>query len=144
MSEKVRKPYSKKHDPNLCPDPTIEKEMRKRDAGREISCALAFEIAESMGVDPEEVGRTADVLEIPVVECQLGLFGYKPEKKIIKSEDTTDQELKNAVIGSSDNRRLSCEKAWQIAERFSIGKLTVGNLCQANRIQIKGCRLGAF
>ncbi len=67
-----------------------------------------------------------------------------PEKKIIKAEDTTDPELKEAVIGSSQDSRLSCEKAWQIANQFNISKLTVGNLCQAHRIKIKGCRLGAF
>lgn len=144
MSERKRKPYSQKHDSNLRPDPRIEKEMSKRDAGREISCALAFEIAEGMGVDPEEVGRTADMLDIPLVKCQLGLFGYQPEKKIIKAEDTTNQELRNAVVGSSDNNRLSCKKAWQLADRFNISKLAVGNLCQANRIKIKACRLGAF
>jgi hypothetical protein len=144
MSGKKRKPYSQKHDPNLRPDPRIEKELIKRDANREIPCALAFEIAKGMGVNPEDVGRTADMLDIRLVKCQLGLFGYKPEKKIIQAEDTTNQELKNAVIGSSDNNRLSCKKAWQLADRFNISKLALGNLCQANRIKIKACRLGAF
>lgn len=144
MSEKKRKPFSRKHDPNLHPDPSIENEIKKRDAGREVSCALAFEIAEGMGVNPEDVGRTADMLDIPLIKCQLGLFGYKPDNKIIRAEDTTNMELKYAVIGSSDNSRLSCEKAWQIADQFNISKLMVGNMCQANRIKIKDCRLGAF
>lgn len=144
MSEKKRKPYSQKHDPNFRPDPIIEEEMKKRNAGREIPCAFAFEIAEGLGVDPEEVGRTADMLDIPLVKCQLGLFGYKPENKIIRAEDTPNRELKNAVIGSSHNHRLSCEKAWQIADQLNISKLKVGNMCQANGIKIKGCRLGAF
>jgi hypothetical protein len=119
MSERKRKPYSQKHDPNLRPDSRIEKEMKKRDAGREIPCALAFEIAEGLGVEPEDVGRTADVLDIPLVRCQLGLFGYKPENKIIRADDTTNQEIKNALIGSSHHHRLPCEKAWQIADRFN-------------------------
>lgn len=144
MSESKRKPYSQKHDPNLRPDSRIEKEMKKRDASREIPCALAFEIAEGLGVEPEDIGRTADVLDIPLVKCQLGLFGYQPDNKIIRAEDTTNREIKNAVIESSHNHRLSCEKAWQIADRFNISKRTVGNLCQANRIKIKDCRLGAF
>ena len=144
MSEKKRKPYSQKHDPNLRPDPIIEKELKKRYAGREIPCAIAFEIAGCLGVEPEEIGRTADVLDIPLVRCQLGLFGYKPEKKIIKAEDTANQELRNALVGSAADHRLSCAKAWQIADRFHISKQTVGNLCQANGIKIKGCRLGTF
>lgn len=144
MSAKKRNPYSTKHDPNLPPDPRIEKEIRKRSASREMSCALAFEIAEDLNVGPEEVGRTADVLDIPLVKCQLGLFGYKPEKKIVTAEDATIQALKDAVIGSSENSRLSCDKAWQIAVRFNMSKLAVGNACQASGVQIKTCRLGAF
>ncbi|MGD9365809.1 MAG: hypothetical protein PVH87_08950 [Desulfobacteraceae bacterium] len=144
MSTKKRKPYSQKHDPNLRPDPIIEEELKKRDASREISCALAFEIAYGLGVDPKEIGRTADILDIPLVKCQLGLFGYTPKNKIIRAEDTTNRDLKNALVESSDNNRLSCEMAWQIADRFNIGKPTLGNMCQANRIKIKGCRLGAF
>lgn len=144
MSAKKRKPYSQKHDPNLRPDPIIEEELKKRDAGREIPCALAFEMAERLGVEPEEIGRTADVLDIPLVKCQLGLFGYQPQNKIVRAEDTTNRELKNALVEFSDNSRLSCEKAWQIADRFNISKRTLGNMCQANRIKIKGCRLGAF
>ncbi len=144
MSEKKRKPYSQKHDPTMRPDPSIAKEMKKRDADKQIPCAMAFEIARGLGVDPQQVGRTADVLDIPLVQCQLGLFGYKPENKIIRAEETSNQELKTAVIDSARNHRLSCEMAWQIADRFSISKLTVGNLCQANKIKIKGCRLGAF
>ncbi|MEJ2641444.1 MAG: hypothetical protein P8010_17900 [Desulfosarcinaceae bacterium] len=93
---------------------------------------------------PEEIGRTADMLGIPLVKCQLGLFGYQPEKKIIRAEDTTDQELKDAVVGSTENNRLSCAVAWQLADRFNISKSMMGNVCQANGIQIKECRLGAF
>lgn len=144
MSAKKRKPYSKKHDLNLRPDPRIEKEMRNRTASREIPCALAFEIAESLHVGPEEVGRTADVLDIPLVKCQLGLFGYKPENKIVMAEDAPNQALKDAINGSSENSRLSCEKVWQIAVRLNMSKLTVGNACQAGRVKIKTCRLGAF
>ena len=144
MSQIKRKPYPRKHDPNLRPDPVIEQAIKKRGAGRELPCAIAFEIAAGLGVDPEEVGRTADLLDIPLAKCQLGLFGYQPENKIIREQDTANQDLKNALMGSSDNNRLSCKKAWQLAGRFNITKLAMGNLCQANRIKIKDCRLGAF
>jgi hypothetical protein len=144
MSEKKRKPYSQKHDPHLRPDPTIKKALTNRGVGSEIPCALAFEIARDLGVAPEKVGRTVDILDIPLATCQLGLFGYKPEKKIIRAEDTTNQELKDVVVGSTEDSRLSCAVAWQIADRFNVGKKVVGNVCQANGIKIKDCRLGAF
>jgi hypothetical protein len=144
MSVKQRKPYSQKHPPNWRPDPKIKNALISRGGGSEIPCAFAFEIAKSLGVAPEEIGRTADMLGIPLVKCQLGLFGYQPEKKIIRAEDTTDQELKDAVVGSTENNRLSCAVAWQLADRFNISKSMMGNVCQANGIQIKECRLGAF
>lgn len=144
MSAKQRKPYSQKHHPNSRPDPKIKDALISRGVDSEIPCALAFEIAKGLGVAPEEIGRTADMLDIPLAKCQLGLFGYKPEKKIIKAEDTTDQELKDAVVGSTENNRLSCAVAWQLADRFKISKSMIGNVCQANGVQIKECRLGAF
>jgi len=144
MSAKKGKSFSEKHSSNLHPDPIIEKEMKKRDANQEIACVLGIEIAKELGMTPMEVGRTADLMNISVVKCQLGLFGYKPEKKIVKAEDTSNRSLKDAIIGSAENNRLSCEKAWQIAGQFSISKLKVSNVSQANGIKIKSCQLGAF
>jgi len=144
MSKKEKRPFSKKHDPGLRPDPNIVKEMRKRATDRGISCAHAFEIADNLRMDPKAVGRTADALDIPIVKCQLGLFGYKPDKKIVTPEDAPNQEVEDAVKGSSVNNRLSCEKAWKIAAQFNMSRLALSNVCQANSIQIKTCRLGAF
>lgn len=144
MSKEKGKPYSEKHDPDFRPDPSIEKELRKRAASREISCALAFRIAEDLGVEPHEVGRTADVLDIRLVKCQLGLFGYKPEKKIVTPEDAPNKEIEEAITRSSEDNRLSCERVFQIAAQFNMSKLTVSNVCQGNLIQIKHCQLGAF
>jgi hypothetical protein len=144
MATEKSRPFSEKYDYNIIPDPGIEKALRKRATGRGISCALAFEIADNLQVEPQEVGCTADVLDIPIVKCQLGLFGYKPDKKIVKPEDSPNQEVEDAVKGSSVSNRLTCEKAWQIAAQFNMSRLTICNICQANSIQIKACQLGAF
>jgi hypothetical protein len=144
MSKRKGKAFSEKHKPNLVPDPLIEREMRRRAPNREIPCALAFEIARDLGMPTMAVGQTADLMNIAVVKCQLGLFGYRPENKVVKAEVTSNQPLKEAILESVGNNRLSCEKAWQIAEQFKINKLTMGNVSQANGIQIKKCQLGAF
>ena len=144
MSAKQKTPYSQKHAPDFRPDPAIETEMRHCTANQEISCAAAFEIATRLHVGPEEVGRTADVMDIAIVKCQLGLFGYKPEKKIITAEETPHRALNDAIAESSANHRLSCAQAWQIASQYQVSKLTVSNTCQAKGIKIKNCRLGAF
>ena len=48
------------------------------------------------------------------------------------------------MTGASENNRLACDKAWQIADRLNVGKLKVGNDSQANGFKIKRCQLGAF
>ncbi len=144
MSVKKKSQYSKKHRPNLQPDPRIEKEIKDRCDKQEISCFKAFQIAERLNVKPMEVGRTADLMNIQLVKCQLGLFGYQPENKIVKAEETSNQALKDAVAESSENNRLTCANAWQIADQLNISKLKVSNVSQARGIKIKNCQLGAF
>jgi hypothetical protein len=139
-----KKVFSEKHHSNLRPDPGIAKEIEKQSDKQEICCACAFKIAGRLNVRPEKVGLTADLMNIKVVKCQLGLFGYKPRNKIVKAEEASDQALRDAVTGLSEENRLTCEKAWQIADRLNISKLKVCNVSQANGIKIKGCRLGAF
>jgi hypothetical protein len=144
MSAKKKSLYSEKHRPNSHPDPRIEKEIKERCEKQEISCYRAFKIAERLNVKPMEVGRSADLMNIRLVKCQLGLFGYKPKKKIVRAEETSNRALQDAVTGSSENNRLTCEKAWQIAEQFKTSKLKVSNASQARGIKIKSCQLGAF
>ena len=144
MSAHKKSHYSKKHSPNSRPDPEIEKEIKHQCEKQEISCFRAFKIAEQLNVPPIEVGRTADLMNIQVVKCQLGLFGHTPENKIVKAEQTSNHALQDAVTGTSENNRLTCEKAWQIADRLNISKLKVSNVSQANGIKIRNCQLGAF
>lgn len=144
MSAHNKSHYSKKHSPDACPNPEIEKEIQHQCEKQVISCVRAFKIAEKLNVKPMEVGRTADLMNIRLVKCQLGLFGYKPENKIVKDEQTSNQALQDAVTRKSENKRLACEKAWQIADRLHISKLKVSNVSQANGIKIKNCQLGAF
>jgi hypothetical protein len=144
MSAKKKRPYSEKHSPDSRPDPRIEKEIRQWGENKAISCFRAFDIAERLNVKTREVGRTADLMNIRVVKCQLGLFGYTPENKIVRAEKRSNQALLDAVEGSSENNRLTCEQAWQIAHQLGIGKRKVSNVSQAAGIKIKNCQLGAF
>lgn len=144
MSAKKKSPYSEKHGPDSRPDPRIEQEIRQRCEKEAISCLRAFEIAERLNVGALEVGRTADLMNIRVVKCQLGLFGYTPENKIVRAEKTSNQALLDAIEESSENNRLTCEQAWKIARQLNIGKRKVSNVSQAAGIKIKNCQLGAF
>lgn len=144
MSAKQKSLYSQKHHPDLHPDPRIEKEIKQRCKEQAISCFRAFEIADRLNVKPIEVGRTADLMNIRLVKCRLGLFGHKPKNKVVRAKETSNRALQDAIADSSENNQLTCEKAWQIADQLNISKLTVSNASQAKGIKIKNCQLGAF
>jgi hypothetical protein len=143
MKEKKSR-FSEKYGPNERPDPLIKEQILKRTKKDEIACAVAFEIADKLGVKPSEVGKTADLLEYRLVKCQLGLFGYKPGHKIIEPELPENDKIVDAIKDGMINDRLSCKAAWDIAARFDVQKMNVSRACEAIRIKIKPCQLGAF
>jgi len=136
--------YSKKHKEQRKLNEKIVEALKEKEKNGEIPCAVAHQIAKEFNVSPEEVGYTMDMLEIAIVKCQLGLFGYKPEKKIIKPAEKVSEELKEEIESALEDGKLSCKKAWEIAERLGIRKMEVSSACEAMGIKIKGCQLGAF
>ena len=126
------------------PDPAITQEIQVRLRKDALACAVAFDIAGKLGCTPAEVGRTADLLHISLVKCQLGLFGYKPQKKIVDSRMPQDSALGDALRDGLVDDRLPCKTAWRIAAQFGVPKMTVSSACEALGIKIKPCQLGAF
>jgi hypothetical protein len=144
MTHEDRGHYAAKHDAGKQPADTLTKKIRARCKDLELPCAVAFEIAESEGVLPSEVGAAADLMEIPIVKCRLGLYGYKPDKKIVKPAPEVSADLESAIRTSLSSGRLACASAWEIAERFGIGKMEVSAACETLDVKIKPCQLGAF
>jgi len=135
---------SKNIDSRTQPDPLIAKEIHKRSKAGALPCAVAFDIAEVLGIAPSMVGRTADAINVSLSKCQLGLFGYTPNKKIVESRTPEKPAVADAIRGGLVNDRLPCAKAWEIATDCRIAKLAVANACEAIGIKIKPCQLGAF
>jgi len=138
------KKFAEKHGPDAKPDQRIKDEILNRVKKDELSCAVAFQIAKDMEISPAEVGKTTDLMDFKLVKCQLGLFGYQPESKIVKQRNDASQELKDAIRSAMIDNRLPCRNAWEIAARFNIRKMTVSGVCEALSIKIKPCQLGAF
>ena len=90
------------------------------------------------------MGKAADLMEIKLVKCQLGLFGYEPVKKIVKPKPAANTDLEKAIRSSLVDGKLSCEAAWEIAHEFNISKMSVSAICEALKIKITPCQLGAF
>jgi len=144
MSLPKGKSFSTKHGPDEKPDTSIKNEILKQTKNEQIPCAVAFEIAKTLQISPEKVGKTADLMNFKLTKCQLGLFGYKSPKKIVKSQDSIKADVKDAVSDALVQGRLSCKSAWDIASRLHVSKMTVSGTCEAMGIKIKDCQLGAF
>ncbi|MFP4088051.1 MAG: hypothetical protein ACLFUL_14805 [Desulfobacteraceae bacterium] len=136
--------YGKKHPRDSKGDPGIQKVLRERLNKGELPCAVAFQIASDLKVSPREVGRNADLMEMPLVKCQMGLFGYSPEKKIVKAADAVSDALRTAIEQRLENGRLPCAQAWQVAKDLGLRKMAVASACEALDIKIVSCQLGAF
>jgi hypothetical protein len=144
MSRKDTGHYKDKHALGSIPDITLAEILKKKVTPDGLPCAVAFEIAKEEGVSPFETGRTADLLEVPIIKCQLGLFGYKPQKRTVKPAEQVSDELREAIIQGLEDGRLPCRTAWDIAERFHIPKRAVSSACEAMRIKVRSCQLGNF
>jgi hypothetical protein len=136
--------YSTKHGSGEKPNPEVAKRMQEAAEGRQLACARVFKIASTSGVSASEAGKTLDLLKIKLTKCQLGLFGYTPDKSIVKPAEQVSPELESAIRSRVEDERLACVQAWQIADELHLKKLEVSCAAEALGIKIKPCQLGAF
>ncbi len=136
--------FSAKHGPDAQADPIIKDKVIKNAAKGDLPCAVAFKIAGELGVPPAEIGKTVDLLDLRLSKCQLGLFGYKPDKKAVKSRAPENRPMEDAIRNALDDGKLACCDAWNIASRFKVPKMTVSSACEFLSVKIKPCQLGAF
>jgi hypothetical protein len=144
MKRQKGQKFSQKHGNQTAVDPSIKEKMVAHAKGSELPCAVAFKLSEELNQPPAEIGKTADLLEFELVKCQLGLFGYKPEKKIVTPKLPVDPRLEDAIRKALIDGNLPCKHAWDIALNLSVSKMTVSAACEALNVKIKPCQLGAF
>ena len=136
--------YAAKHTDSLIPEELKQKVAAAAENGR-LSCTKAHQLARETGFSPAEVGRALDLLEIRLTGCQLGLFGHDREKdKRIEAATNPSSELREALAVGQKNHRLPCLEAWQAATRFNLKKTEITAACEALKIKISPCQLGAF
>ena len=136
--------YAAKHPKGVEADPKAVEQVRQKLSNNHITCAAAHEIAAKLSVTPAQVGMTIDLLEARITKCQLGLFGYSPQKNIVKPADSVSPDLKNAIETGLIDGRISCERCWEIATQKGLKKIEVASACETLCIKIKPCQLGAF
>ncbi len=136
--------YKGKHASETIADPVIQDAAKKKIVDGTITCGDAENIARSLAKSMLEVGTVIDLLETPIVKCQLGLFGYQPQQKIVTPAQKIAPEVEKAVRSKVSNGQLSCYEAWEIAKALTLPRMDVSSLCEAKGIKIGSCQLGAF
>jgi len=136
--------YSAKHPPNTVLDSTVARAVQQAASEGTVTCAAAHDIAGELGVSPSEIGRTIDLLQLRIVECQMGLFGYQPRKKVVEPANSVAPDLRDAINRAATDGRIACLAVWEIAREFGLPKMDVTAACEAMRIKIRQCQLGAF
>jgi hypothetical protein len=144
MREEKKGGFRNKHLQDIEVPEDVQKAVVHASDERRLSCAAAFGIAERMAVDPIEVGRAADLKEISIVKCQLGLYGYGGRGKIVEPAMNVASPLKDKIISSLEAGKLPCKTAWAIAAQLGLKKMDVSSACEAMGIKISRCQLGAF
>jgi hypothetical protein len=99
--------------------------IRSRLEGGKPACAAACELAAELDVDPIEVGRTADRLQVRLDRCELGLFGYPGHAKGWEGAGAASlpvpEGLEDALRDAGQERsEVSCDRLRQEARRFSV------------------------
>jgi len=139
--------YAAKHPPLTERNEQVANAIREKSPDGTLGCAMAEKIAKELKVRIAEVGVTADLLEIKIKECQLGLFGWgdRPSHgKDIQVPDSVPVELKSAIEKAVVNGTVSCAAAWRIADQLSVKRKAVSAACDALKLKIRPCQLGAF
>lgn len=136
--------YAAKHPQGTEAAPEINQKLQGKITDGRVSCAAAHAIAVELNVAPKEVGIAIDLMEARIHKCQLGLFGYQPEKRMVKAAENPSREVEAAINAHLADGRIACKKCWEIAEHLRKKKLDVSSVCEGLGIKINKCQLGAF
>ncbi|THB76511.1 MAG: hypothetical protein D3926_17485 [Desulfobacteraceae bacterium] len=142
MTHENRGQYAKKHN-GIAIDKEVSERLKQSAKNQTITCAAVHRIAKDLGKSPGDIGNQADLHELRLVECQLGLFGY-PQGKALDSGYQVPGELAQTLEEASKDNRLPCDTCWDIATRLKLKRLAVGSACEMMNYKIKPCQLGAF
>lgn len=144
MAHQDKGHYAAKHPEETRIDEQIARLIRQKAKENMITCADAISIAAETGKTIPEVGVNLDLLETRISFCQMGLFGFSPDKRIVRAAKAVDEALQKAIEAKLQNGRLSCQQSWVIADAFDLPRMAISEACEALKIKIKPCQLGAF
>ena len=139
--------YAAKHPPGTKPDEKIAKAVREKSSGGGLACAAGEKIARNLGVEIAAVGITADLLELKIKNCQLGLFGWGDKQnhgKDVQTVASVSTEMKAALEAAAEAGEIPCAALWAIADRLNVKRKEASGACETLKLKIRKCQLGAF
>jgi len=136
--------YTSKHPKGTESDPKVVDQIKQNLSEHQITCAAAHAISAKLSVPPSHVGMAIDLMEARITRCQMGLFGYSPQKCIVKPAHSVSPDLKKILETSLVDGRISCEHCWEIASQQGLKKIDIDSACETLGLKIKPCQLGAF
>jgi hypothetical protein len=136
--------FAAKHPSGTLLDPIVEKGIKEKSRQGSITCAAAHELAHQLNLSPANIGVAIDLMEYRIAKCQLGLFGYSPQKKIVTPARQVTSELASQIRSNLIADRLPCAAAWQLADDRGLSRLELSAACEALGIKVSPCQLGAF
>jgi hypothetical protein len=128
-------------------DTVLADALQAAAADGNVSCAAVEEVAAKLELPLGAAGAAMDDLGLRIVKCQLGLFGFgtsQPHGGVVRAVSEVPTDLEAAVRAALVDGRLPCAAAWEIASKLGLGRIEVGEACEALRIKVKPCQLGAF
>lgn len=141
--------YALKHQGKTL-DKTIAITLSASAEKGQLTCSAAHRAAAQLNVSPEEIGMNADLMELRLTRCKLGLFGYGTDESAGKTGKSLDPDIEISMSldreldQKSSSNIISCKRCWEIAARFEKSQQEIGSACEKKQIRIKPCQLGAF
>jgi hypothetical protein len=135
---------------NMKKQEAVRTEIRSRlDEEGQLYCEAAHRIAEEVGVEPLAVGEQADGIGVRITRCQLGLFGYAPEKgmpgyRLVRKLDGPPEAAAAAVRKAADQGKIPCLTLWRLGEQHGRTRLDMGNIAETLELKVTPCQLGFF
>ena len=124
---------------NSLPDP-----LCRQAATGSLHVRVPTALQKSQNCSPKQIGTQADLLELRITQCQLGLFGHAKGKKNFNPDTHMTQELKDRILECQSDGTIACSTCWELAKEFKLSKLDMGSACEQLEIRIKPCQLGVF
>jgi hypothetical protein len=113
-----------------------------------LRCAAAFAIAHRLGVEPLAVGQAANLADIRISRCQLGLFGYGPKSegkhKIVQPMENVPEHLAARLRAAAGEDGITCAAIWQVADELGYKRIEASSAVEAVGLRISRCQLGCF